>query len=135
MKSAIVFLSLALLLESMFTTLPIFLDALLLFYVIRRESWLAIAAFIGGIMLDVLFLRTIGLSSMFFLFFLFLSKLYERKFEINTYQFIFLFSFTGSFFYLVFFGSSFILEQAFLSCFLTLLLFAILTKFFVSYSI
>ncbi|MBI2622534.1 MAG: hypothetical protein HYW64_00340 [Candidatus Levybacteria bacterium] len=70
------------------TTLPLAFILLVVFYALKRETWLFIAAFFAGVVLDVILVRTIGATSLFFVIFLFLEELYARKFETATFPFI-----------------------------------------------
>lgn len=89
----------AFLFESSLTTLPLVLLALLCLAVARRKPWIFVLAFLTGIGLDILLVRTVGLSSLFFLIFLFIILLYERKYEIRTLPFVMITSFVGTLFY------------------------------------
>lgn len=88
------------------TTIPFILVALLLLYIYSRNELIFFLGFFCGILLDLLQVRTIGFTSLFFLFFLFFVFLYQRKFEIGSYYFIFLILVIGSFFYAVVFAFS-----------------------------
>ena len=92
---AITFL-LALVIEGVLTTLPLTFVALLIFFILRRETYIFYIAFIAGIILDLLSVRTIGISSIYFVTVFFAVLLYERKFEIKTIIFVVLSSFLGS---------------------------------------
>lgn len=82
------------------TTIPLTLIALLLVYIFDRKPWVVGLAFVAGFILDSLLLGKMGMQSLFFVVFLFVVMLYERKFEIKTMQFVFVFSFLGSLIYL-----------------------------------
>lgn len=117
------FLIFAILLEGTITSIPLVLDVLLVVYILRRKSFLFILALISGIVLDVFSVRTLGSSSIYFVSFLFIIFLYERKFEITTYPFILFSSFLGGLFYLWIFGYNYILQQAIASSIISILLF------------
>lgn len=121
MKWVIVFLLLfaAILFESTITTLPIVLLVLLCCAVVLRSSAMLIWSFFAGIFLDALKLQSIGGSSLFFLLFLAAAFLYERKFEVQSIPFVLIFSFFGSLFYLLVFGSNAAFFQALQSAVLT----------------
>lgn len=121
-----VVLFMAVLIEGGFTSLPLVLDALLIFYLIKKKQWLFPVAFLGGILLDIILLRTPGQSSLFFVVFLFILSLYEKKFEIQTIPFIFFSSFFASLAFLAIFGYSFIFPQALVSSLVAVFLFKVL---------
>ncbi|MBP9719551.1 MAG: hypothetical protein KBD46_03700, partial [Candidatus Levybacteria bacterium] len=54
---------LALFLQTSSTTMPIFLGVLLSLYIYHRQSWVFFLAFFSGILLDILLVRTVGLTS------------------------------------------------------------------------
>jgi len=99
---SIILLSLALLLETTLFTIPLVLISLICLTVIYKEDILFLFGFIFGFFLDLILFKTVGLSSLFFVIFLFLILLYQRKFEINTAGFVLVSSFLGSLGYLLF---------------------------------
>lgn len=84
------------LMEAMFFRIPLVLIALLLLFVLYRETWLFVAALLSGLLLDLLLLQTVGLTSIVFILFLFVVFLYEKKFEIASQVFIGIAIFLGS---------------------------------------
>lgn len=86
------------------TIVPIMLVLLLLLYIEYRSEEVFFIAFFLGLLLDMLVVRTIGVSSLFFLTFLFVVFLYQRKFEIGSPLFVFLALFLGSVMYCFIFG-------------------------------
>lgn len=126
---ALVFLSIALILEASLTTIPFVFLVLLVFMVLSKGNWLFAFGFIFGLLLDLVGFRTLGLSSAFFVIYLFLVLLYQSKFEIETYFFVLISAFLGSFIYLFITGpvESLIL-QAVLSAGFGLGLFAVLKR-------
>ena len=52
-------------------------------------------------MLDALLLNPMGTTSLFLAIFLFIVLLYDKKYDIQTFPFVFLASFTGSLIYFV----------------------------------
>lgn len=116
-------LLLAIILEGSLTFLPLVFLVLLVLAVKERESWIFSAAFFAGIILDVFYLKTVGTTSIFFLSFLFLVLLYQRKFEIATYTFIAVSSFLGSALYLFLFGYGNVILASVLSSLIALVLF------------
>ena len=113
----------AVFIEGVVVSTPLVLDVIFVFYILKRGSWLFLPAFISGVFLDVLFVRTLGLSSLFFTLFIFIVALYERKFEIATYPFVFLSSFFGGILYLILFRYDHVIEQAMVSSIIAILLF------------
>lgn len=108
------------------TTLPLALILFVVFYALKKELWLFTAAFFAGVILDLILVRTIGASSLFFVSFLFLVELYGRKFETATTPFVFIASFIGSILYLFFlmlFGQALMLWEALVSALLAVGLF------------
>ncbi len=97
-------LILAMLLESTVTDLPLVLACLLILTIIRRDISVFIAAFFAGIFWDTLTLHRIGGASIFFLVFVFLIFLYQKKYEINSFPFVFAASFFGGWIFLAIFG-------------------------------
>jgi len=110
---ALFLLTLALILESTITTMPLIFITLLCLTVVLKENWIFFFAFIFGLMLDLVTFKTPGLSSTFFVVFLFLALLYRSKFEIATNYFVLVSSFIGSFIFLLIAGytNSIILES------------------------
>ncbi len=121
-------ISFAILLEGTITSIPIVLDMLLIFYILKRKSSLFILAFISGIILDVFEVRALGLTSIFFISFLFIVFQYARKFEIATYPFVFFASFLGGLFYLWIFNYNYVFQQATVSSIISILVFIGLKK-------
>ena len=118
------FIIIALFLEGTVTTLPLVFICLVLMTIIMRNLFLFVLAFIAGLFLDAFAIRPIGTASIFLLICILLMILYQRKYEINSYPFVLIATFIGSFVYLLVFGygNSFIL--ACLSSFLAVILFA-----------
>ena len=122
----LLFLIPAVLIEGTVISVPIVLAVLLLCYILKRKSSIFILAFVSGIMLDVFGVRTIGASSLFFILFIFLVMLYQRKFEITTYPFVFFSSLVGGSVYLWVFGYNHVVEQAVAGSIIALLMFMLL---------
>lgn len=108
-----IFLATSILLESSVTTLPLTLLVLLFAGVATRSNNIFGLAFLSGLALDFLSFRTIGISSIYFVSFVFAIFLYQKKFEIETLHFIAVFSFLGCLGYLFLTGSGPILTQTF----------------------
>ncbi len=115
----------AVIIESSLTSVPLVLSFLIALYLLKREVWIFPLAFFSGLVLDSLLLRPLGQTSLFFTLFLFLVELYERKFEIKTFSFVFMSSFLGSIAYLIIFGGN-IFPNVLISSFLAYLIFKIL---------
>src|SRR3989344_5539746 len=109
------------LIESLLTTIPLVLVLLLVLYMIRRNFFVYLIAFLAGVLLDLFSVRTVGFSSLFFISFIFLISLYERKFETMTFPFVIFFSFFGSLAFLVFFGFHSVFWQSVTACVLSVL--------------
>lgn len=94
----------SLILESTVTTLPLVLLVLLFGAVVTKSKDIFLLAFVSGILLDILTFKTIGLSSLFYVLFIMLVFLYDRKFEISTVNFVLVSSFIVSFLYIIIFN-------------------------------
>ncbi|HZE86628.1 MAG TPA: rod shape-determining protein MreD [Methylomirabilota bacterium] len=91
-------------LEGSITTLPLVLLFLLCFASIKKDAIVFPVAFVIGLLLDLLLVHPIGVSSFFFVIFLFFVLLYQRKYEINSYPFVAVASFLGAMVFLLVFG-------------------------------
>ncbi len=112
-------------LEGVLTTIPVTLCMLLLGYLVKKDPGIFVVAFFAGIVLDIVLVRNIGQDSLFFVVFLFVIFLYERKFEVKTIPFTFFASFFGSFFYLLFVGEASALQSVVAALFASILFFII----------
>ncbi len=129
MLLSFVLLFISLILESSLTTIPLVFVFLLCLTVVYKENFLFFLAFIFGIFLDVLSFKTIGISGIFFVTFLFLILTYQRKFEIRTYPFILISSFLGSLGYLLLLGyTNSVIFQSIISSLLGVSIFYFLNK-------
>lgn len=97
-------LALAVLFEGTVTMLPLVLICLLCLTIVTRDTIVFVAAFVAGILLDVFALRTVGITSLFLLSFVLLILLYQRKYEIYSYQFVMVAAFMGGLAFLLLFG-------------------------------
>src|SRR4029078_5076110 len=122
-------LFIAILLESTVTTLPLVLLIILFLTIMNRKNEVFIVAFFAGLLLDVLSLGRVGFSSLYFTIFVFLILLYQRRFEIETINFVAIFSFLGSFFYLLIEGVRFALFQSVFATALVIISFLVFKKF------
>ncbi len=114
--------------EGSFTTLPLVLDVLLVSFVLNRGSWVFLASFLSGIILDIISLRLIGTTSVIFISLLFILTLYEKKFEVKTVYFVFFSSFIGSLIFLIVFKYDYVLQQGVVSSIFAILLFKFFSK-------
>lgn len=101
--------------EGTLTTLPLTLIFLLCLTVMKRQEWIFPLAFIAGILLDVFVFRTPGITSLYFVSFVFLLLLYQRKYETATMPFVAIAAFFGSMGYMMLIGHSAVLLQVLLS--------------------
>lgn len=111
------------LLETTITTIPLILVVILIMAVVSKKSWIFSVAFAVGLLLDLLSFNVIGKTSIFFVIFLLIVLLYDRKFEIRTVHFVLISSFLGSLFYLTLFNYKGIFFQSFLSSIIAVILF------------
>ena len=114
------------LLESVVTTLPLFLIGILIMLILQPggcSGWVFVAAFFGGLVLDASAARNLGGMSLFLISWLFFILLYVRKYEINTIPFVIVSSFFGTFLYLWLFGYGDIFIQSIVGSFLSGVLF------------
>jgi len=116
----------SIILEGTITALPLVLICLICMTIVLRDSSIFLLAFLAGILLDAFALRSLGGTSIFLLFMVFLILLYQRKYEINTYPFVLIASFVGSFLYLRIFGYNEALLFAFVSTVVAVLLFMVI---------
>lgn len=107
-----VLLILSVLLESSVTSIPLVLIAILIGAVTLKKNEMFLLAFLAGMLLDMLTLKTMGISSLFFVLYVFVIYLYRRKFEIENLNFVLAFSFIGSLLYLLFTGSGLSISQS-----------------------
>ena len=119
-------LIIALLLEGTVISLPLVLVCLLCLTIWKREGFIFPIAFVAGFFLDILRLQTPGLSSLFFVTFVFLIFLYQRKYEINSYPFVIFGAFFGALGFALVFGKENIFGQALISSVVASILFMIL---------
>ena len=125
---SLVLLLIALFLEISVSSLPLVLLVLIVLTIIYRSYTVFILAFIFGIMLDILTLKTVGISSLFLISLIFLILVYEKKFEIKTNYFVILASVLGSFFFLLFFGYNNIISQTLVSVIIGVLIFQVINR-------
>jgi cell shape-determining protein MreD len=89
------------LLQGSVTTLPLVILFFLNAAVVTKKTWIFPVAFLTGLVLDILLLNPMGKTSLFLVIFLFVILLYDKKFDIQTFPFVFLASFIGSLIYFI----------------------------------
>ena len=125
----LILLAIAVIIEGSITPVPLTLITLLCLTIIRRDTSVFIAAFIAGIFLDIFALRQVGGTSLFFITFVFLILLYQRKYEIYSYPFVLAGTFIGASLFLSVFRYANVLPQAGLSVAAAFFLFACIRLF------
>lgn len=110
--------------EGALSAVPLVLVCLICLTISMRSSLLFLLAFVAGIMLDAFALRPLGGTSIFFLIVVFLILLYQRKYELNSYPFVFIASFVSSLLFLILFGYDSIFLRSLESTVIALTLFA-----------
>lgn len=108
------------------TTIPLSIAVLAVSTVIFKKSWVLFVAFFLGLFLDLFLLRPLAQTSLFFVIFVFVTWLYERKFETQTLSFVFISTLLGSISYLMVFEYNDVLLQSFVSATIAVLLFKFL---------
>ena len=112
------------------TTLPLVILFFLNAAVVAKKTWIFPMAFLAGLVLDVLLLNPLGGTSIFLVILLFVVLLYDKKFDIQTFPFVFLASFIGSLIYFIVIGhTSNIFIQAIISAVVSTLSFFLLVLF------
>ena len=117
-------------LQSSVTTLPLVILFFLNAAVVAKKTWIFPMAFLAGLVLDVLLLNPLGGTSIFLVILLFVVLLYDKKFNIQTFPFVFLASFIVSLIYFIVIGhTSNIFIQAIISAVVSTLSFFLLVLF------
>ena len=111
----VILILVSVLLQVSVTTIPLVLLLFLNAVVVAKKTWIFPIAFLTGLALDILLLNPLGETSLFFMVFLFIILLYDKKFDIQTLPFVFLASFIGSFVYFIAFQISNIFVQSLIS--------------------
>lgn len=94
------------------TLLPISFIVLLVWTIEGKTVIPLILVFMLGLILDIIFLRILGSSMLYFLFVMTLVFLYERKFEVASFLFVTLVSFFSTLFYFLLFFQQLALFQS-----------------------
>lgn len=124
-----IFILLSVLLEGIVTTLPLTIVGLICFTVMRRDTSVFLPAFLAGLAIDIFRVEHVGMTSIFYIIFLFLILLYKKKYEIYSSPFILMATFFGTFFFLLIFKSEGIMIQSIVNAILAVVLFTILRYF------
>ncbi len=114
-------------LEGTITTLPLVLVCLLILTIIKRDASIFPVAFFAGLLLDTMLVHRLGGASIFFLTFVFLILLYQKKYEINSYPFVLVSSFLGGLLFLTIFGYSGAILQALVGSMIAGMLFGVVS--------
>lgn len=128
---AIIILSLliAILLESTVTTIPLVLSVILFIAIVKKSPDVFAVAFFAGLLLDLISLGYFGFSSLYLTIIVFIIYSYQKKFEIETFQFLAIFSYIGSLIYLFIKNSDLIILQSGVVTLITLISFFAYKKF------
>mgnify|MGYP001616417992 CR=1 FL=1 len=116
----------SLILQGSITTIPLVLILLLNLFIATKKTSVFVIAFICGLLLDTMLGNPLGQTCIFYLLFLAVVFLYERKFDIQTFPFVFISSFLGSFVYLIVYENRFIIMQALTSSLISVVFFFLL---------
>lgn len=108
---------------SFLTTTPLSVGLLAISTVLFKKSRVFFLALGLGLFLDLISIRTLGYTSLILIIFVFLIRLYERKFETQTTLFVFISTFLGSLVYLKIFNYQQIFLQSLINSFLAILFF------------
>jgi cell shape-determining protein MreD len=121
-----VLLVISVFLEGTVFMVPLVLICLLCLAILKKDSVVYLVGFFSGIFLDILTVQTVGQRSIFFIVFIFLILLYQRKYEINSYPFVAASGFFGSLIYSFIFGYSHFFWWSLISCLIASILFMVL---------
>lgn len=110
----------SLILQESFFSFPFVFVILTAVAIKEKRTWIFSLAFFSGLILDSLYFKTIGTTSIFFLLFVFALFTYERKFETNSAFFIFASSFLGAMVLFLILGDNFILFKSLITAVLTM---------------
>jgi len=115
-------------LESTIITVPLTFLIIIFSAVTLKNNEVFILAFLSGLLLDVLTLGTIGLTSAFFVSFVMLIFLYQKKFEIESLSFVSMAALIGSIVYLFLTNSNHLVPESLFATFLMFSSFFIFKK-------
>lgn len=103
----------AVLLQSTLFSIPFVIPILLFYFILTKNPSVFFIAAVFGLLIDTLLLNPIGSTSLFLIIFLFVSTLYTRIFEMETFYFAAIFTLAGSAVYsYIFYPSNFVLKAA-----------------------
>lgn len=105
------------------TTIPLLVGLTAASAVIFKKSRVFLLALGLGLFADLISVRVLGYSSLMLTIFVFLIRLYERKFETQTIPFVFIATFLGSLIYLRIFDYQNIFLQSLVNSFFAVLFF------------
>ena len=108
------------------TSIPLSIAFISAVSVIYKKPVLFLIVFLLGLLLDLIYLRFLGQTGLFFVFFVLLVWLYERKFETQTLTFVLISSFIGGLIYLKIFEGNFMFLTALVNSLLAVLIFKLL---------
>lgn len=120
----------AILFEASLFSIPFALPFLLLFFVLHKKPSVFAMAFIIGLILDILHIRPLGMTSLFYLLLLLIVLLYDRKFEVISFPFLIGATVVSVIIYSILFSTPFIFGQIFFLSGMTAGGFFIYQKFF-----
>lgn len=123
-----VFIIAAVIAESTITTIPLTLAVLTVYMILHKKTRYFYAAFAAGLVLDSLAVRVLGSTSAFFVIWLYLVILYDRKYEIRTGVFVFLSLFFGSIIFMYIFKYNYIFLNAFIGSVMGLALYLVMRR-------
>jgi cell shape-determining protein MreD len=123
------------LLEGSVISLPFSLLSLIFLATTRKHVSVFFLAIVNGLILDLITLRPLGITGIFYTVFLFLLFLYERKYETSTLPFILSAVFVGVLIYSVIFNNTHITLQIILSIIIITLVYSLSAKIFRSSSV
>ncbi|MEN9407875.1 MAG: hypothetical protein RLZZ455_1091 [Candidatus Parcubacteria bacterium] len=121
----VLLLFLSVLLEGTFFAAPLVLCLLIVLQILSRSGFVMLAAFFSGLFLDSLLFRPLGQTGLFFLAYLALLAVYERRFEVQTYPFLFGSVTIGTLLYMLFFAWSNVFVQLFIALFYSVTLYVL----------
>lgn len=111
---------LSIILQGTLTTIPLVLILLLNLFIAVKKTYVFVIAFFCGLLLDAMLGNPLGETCIFYILILAILFLYERKFDIQTFPFVFISSFLGSFVYLILYNNRFIFLQSFSSALISI---------------
>ena len=122
----LILLTLITIILSGITTIPFSIGLLAVSAVMFKKSWVFFAALGLGLFLDLISIRHWGYTGLIFVIFVFLIRLYERKFETQTATFVFIATFLGSLIYLRIFDYQQVFLQSLINSLFAILFFKLL---------